>query len=57
MYLYIEVYICMYFIIIVNLPIYRPSLETSSCHTPRGDSPHICTDMNGQELKPARDES
>lgn len=32
-------------------------MDTSSCHTPSGDSPHIWTDMKGQELKPARDES
>lgn len=36
---------------------YLPSFETSSCQTPSGDSPHICTDMNGQALKPAREES
>lgn len=36
---------------------YLPSLETSSCQTPSGDSPHIWTDMNGQALNPARDES
>lgn len=35
----------------------RPSLWISSCQSPRGDSPQVCTDINGQLLKPERDTS